>query len=249
LSASTTTSAIASAWQLTHSVGQLRCGAWAAKVNVDQPALGLHELSLNGELLAGQLLGVTVAEENAPPTELAIAGIDKFVRGGDLVANYPQCETQPFTLHNYWRIAAASEKLVVIDAIVSLQTTLLECYPKTILTTELPAKDAMIVSPNETAERRIESTLEGDEPVGILLRGVHPAWSYVEITHPSDMGTWRIDLGTRTRMQRELGGEFQEKGVIRRLRVRGAFVAANNDRELARQIISDFVIAQPPLTA
>jgi hypothetical protein len=249
LSASTTTSAIASAWQLTHSIGQLRCGALAARVNVEQPALGLHELSLNGERIAGQLLGVTVAEENTPPTELATAGIDKFVRGGDLVANYPQCETQPFTLHNYWRIAAASEKLVVIDAIVSLQTTLLECYPKTILTTELPAKESLLVSPSEAAERRIESTLEGDEPVGILLRGVHPAWSYVEITHPTDMGTWRIASNATTRMQRELGGEFQEKGVIRRLRVRGAFIADDNDLEIAAQLVKDFAASPPPLTA
>jgi hypothetical protein len=249
LSASTTTSAIASAWQLVHSLGQLRCGALAARVDVEQPAIGLHELSLNGVPIDGRLLGVTVAEEGAPPTELATAGIDKFVRDGDLVANYPQCETQPFTLHNYWRIAAASEKLVVIDAIVSLQTTLLECYPKTILTTELPAKEALLVSPTETAERRIKSTLEGGEPVGILLRGVHPAWSYVEITHPTDLGTWRIASNATTRMQRELGGEFQEKGVIRRLRVRGAFVAAVNDRELARRAISDFIASEPPLTA
>jgi hypothetical protein len=244
-----TANLILNAWQLTQSLGQLNCGALAARVNVERPSLGLHELSLNGKPIAGQLLGVTVAEEGAPPKELAIAGIDCFVRGGDLVANYPQCETQPFTLHNYWRIAEVSDKLVVIDAIVSLQTTLLECYPKTILTTALPAEHSLVLSTEETAEQSVSSIFESDELVGILLRGIHPEWSYVEITHPTDLGTWRIEKNGTTRMQRELGGEFQEKGVIRRLRVRGAFVAANNDRELARQIMSDFVVAPPPLTA
>jgi hypothetical protein len=240
---------ILSAWQLVQSLGQLRCGALTARVDVEQPSLGLHELSLNGAPVAGQLLGVTVAEENAPPTELAIAGIDKFVRGGDLVANYPQCETQPFTLHNYWRIAEASDKLIVIDAIVSLQTTLLECYPKTILTTELPARSAVIISPSDNDERSIDAAMESDEAVGILIRGVHPAWSYVEIAHPTDLGTWRIEKNSTARIQRELGGEFQEKGVIRRLRVRGAFLPRKNDAQTARQIFAEFAESEPPLTA
>lgn len=243
------TSSILSAWQLTQSLGQLNCGALAARVNVEQPSLGLHELSLNGAPITGQLLGVTVAEEGAPPTELAIAGIDTFVRGGDLVANYPQCETQPFTLHNYWRIAEASDKLIVIDAIVSLQTTLLECYPKTILTTELQAEDSLVLSPDEVADQSANSILESDESVGVLLRGIHPEWSYVEITHPTDLGTWRMQKNGTTRMQRELGGEFQEKGVIRRLRVRGAFVARENDVQIARKILVEFAKSEPPLTA
>lgn len=241
------TSSILSAWQLTQSFGRLNCGSLSARVDVEQPSLGLHELRLSGKPIVGQLLGVTVAEQGAPPTELAIAGIDQFVRGGDLVANYPQCETQPFTLHNYWRIAEASDKLIVIDAIVSLQTTLLECYPKTILTTELPASEALMISAD--AEQLVSSNLEGDEAVGVLLRGIHPKWSYVEITHPTDLGTWRIEKKGTTRMQRELGGEFQEKGVIRRLRVRGAFLTREDDVQSARKILAEFAESEPLLTA
>jgi hypothetical protein len=236
-------------WQLGGDKALLNAEGLQAIVDISSPSLGLHGLSLNGEPIAGQLLGVTVAEEGAPPTELAIAGIDGFIRGSDLVANYPQCETQPFTLHNYWRIAEVSDKLVVIDAIVSLQTTLLECYPKTILTTALPAENSLVLSTDETAEQSVSSIFESDELVGILLRGIHPEWSYVEITHPTDLGTWRIEKNGTTRMQRELGGEFQEKGVIRRLRVRGAFVAAANDAEFARRVIKEFVASSPPLTA
>jgi hypothetical protein len=241
-------------WQLGGDKALLNAEGLQASVDISIPSLGLHELSLNGKPIAGQLLGVTVAEEGAPPTELAISGIDCFVRGGDLVANYPQCETQPFTLHNYWRIAEASDKLIVIDAIVSLQTTLLECYPKTILTTELPAEHSLVlstdlVSPDKVAEQSASSIFESDELVGILLRGIHPEWSYVEITHPTDLGTWRIEKNGNTRMRRELGGEFQEKGVIRRLRVRGAFVSRENDEQIARQILAEFAASEPPLTA
>jgi hypothetical protein len=244
-----TSTATTSPWQLAESDARLQIGPLLANVDLLQPASGLHQLSWQNVSFAGKLLGVTVAEESATPTNLATAGIDKFVRGGDLVANYPQCESQPFTLHIYWRVATADSRLVILDAIVSLQTSLLECFPKAILTTELAATEAWVVPGDGSSARRLEQHEESTKPAGVLLRGVSNGESYLEVTHPDDLGEWRVANSATTKIERELGGEFQEKGVIRRLRVRGAFLSAENDLDVAAQIIQDFAASPPPLTA
>ncbi len=244
-----TSSATTSPWQLAESDARLQVGSFLANVDLLQSANGLHQLSWQSMPFAGKLLGVTVAEESTTPTNLATEGIDKFVRGGDLIANYPQCETQPFTLHIYWRLAKAESQLVIIDAIVSLQTSLLECFPKAILTTELAASETWIVPEDGSNARKLDQRLESSESAGILLRDVTEGQSYLEVTHSDDLGKWRVAPSGTTTIQRELGGEFQEKGVIRRLRVRGAFLSAENDLEVATQIIQDFAASPPPLTA
>ena len=244
-----TSTATTSPWQLAESDARLQVGSLHANVDLLQPANGLHQLSRQNSSFAGKLLGVTVAEESATPTNLATVGIDKFVRGGDLIANYPQCESQPFTLHIYWRVATADSRLIILDAIVSLQTSLLECFPKAILTTELPASEAWIVPSDGSSPTKLAQQLNSSAPSGVLLRGAENGWSYLEVTHPDDLGEWRVTNSTTAKIERELGGEFQEKGVIRRLRVRGAFIADDNDLEIATQLIKDFAASRPPLTA
>lgn len=244
-----TSTATTSPWQLAESDARLQIGPLLANVDLLQPASGLHQLSWQNSSFAGNLLGVSVAEASGAPTNLSTDGIDKFVRGGDLVANYPQCESQPFTLHIYWRKTKADSQLVILDAIVSLQTSLLECFPKAILTTELPASEAWIV-PGDGSPEKLEQQMESSEHAGILLRGVGIAGSYFEVTHPDDLGEWRVATSAATtKIERGLGGEFQEKGVIRRLRVRGALLDAENDLEVSAQIIQDFAASPPPLTA
>jgi hypothetical protein len=240
---------ITSPWQLFDSSAHLQTSLLQANVNLLQPALGLHGLSWNEISLPGNLLGVTVAEEATNARSLSTTGLDDFVRGVDLVANYPQTETQHFTLHIYWRVPKAEANLVIVDAILSLQTSLLECFPKAILTTELPASDAWLVSGDGSPPMPLLERFESVEAAGVLLRGVNRAWSYFEMTHPDDLGSWRIEAGASTKMQRELGGEFQEKGVIRRLRTRGAFLSCENDLEVAARLREEFAASPPPLTA
>ncbi len=179
--------------------------------------------------------------------------MDRFVRGVDLVANYPQTETQRFTLHVYWRVIAAEASLVILDSIVSLQTSLLECFPKVILTTKLPARKALLIAGDGSPPTSIHERLEGHETAGVLLRDADQAWSYLEMTHPADLGRWRVEPGDSISIHRELGGEFQEKGVIRRLRTRGAFFPCSHDLEsdleMAVRLLGEFAASSPPLTA
>ena len=236
-------------WQLVDSRAQLQAGAFDAQIDLLHPAFGVSSLAWNNTALSGNLLGVTVAEQATTPTTLSTIGLDKFVRGDDLVAIYPQTAAQPFTLHIYWRVTTADIRLVIVDAIVSLQTSLLECFPKAMLTTNLSATEVWQVPTEGTSASQIEGCLESNEFVGVLLRGANRGCSYLEVTHPDDLGSWQVDPTVSVMIRRELGGEFQEKGVIRRWRVRGAFFPRENDLEIAARLIKEFADSPPPLTA
>jgi hypothetical protein len=236
-------------WHLTHSNARLDADSLQATVDLLNPALGMHELTWDAAPLGGNVLGVTVAEESTPPTPLSTEGIDRYVRGNDLVANYPQSQSQRFTLQAYWRIATRAINLVVVDAIVSLQTSLLECFPKAVLTTKLPYGEALVITRENAQALTIEDRLASDEPAGVLVRCDGQPWTYFEMTHPADLGCWQVTRSGGVQLERDLGGEFQEKGVIRRLRVRGAFVARENDEQTARTILAEFADSEPPLTA
>jgi hypothetical protein len=233
-------------WQLTHSNARLKVGSLKASVDLLNPSLGIHELKWNTAPIVGNLLGVAVAEESAPPSSLSTAGLDLYIRGNDLVGNYPQSQAQRFTLQIYWRIARSTTNILVIDTIVSLQTSLLECFPKALLTTQLPMGEMLAISRDDSLT--IKERISSDEPAGILVRCNDESWSYFEMTHPTDLGCWRGVRNDGLRLERELGGEFQEKGVIRRLRVRGAFLAREHDEQVARQILTEFAESEPPLT-
>lgn len=233
-------------WQLTQSTARLKAEPLAASVDLFNPSLGLHELKWNLVPLAGNLLGVTIADESAPALSLATKGLDGYVRGNDLVANYPQNEWQRFTLQVYWRIVAREADLLVVDTIVSLQTSLLECFPKALLTTRLPGGEVLAISRNDSLT--IGEQISSDEPAGALVRCDGQPWSYFEMTHPTDLGCWNAARNDGIQLGHELGGEFQEKGVIRRLRVRGAFLPRKNDEQAARRLLVEFAEAEPPLT-
>lgn len=236
-------------WQLADSRAHLHAGTLQGQVEFLNPALGINSLAWNNTALSGNLFGVTVAQEAAEPSNLSTVGLDKFVRGDDLVANFPQTAAQPFSLHIYWRVTTAGSQLVIVDVIVSLQTSLLECFPKVMLTTNLPATEAWQVPGGGSPASQIDARLESHKFAGVLLRGANHTWSYLEVTYPDDLGSWQVDCAGSIMIRRELGGEFHEKGVIRRWRVRGAFLLSENDLETATRLIDEFAASPPPLTA
>ena len=236
-------------WQIKQSTSSLAAGPLRASVELMDPTQGMHRLSWQESSLPGQILGVAVGQRTSQPTQPVTARTDHFVRGDDLVANFLECDRQPFTLQIYWRLASYATDAVVIDAIVSLQTSLLECYPQALLTTALKAEQILVVSETLMPPRPIEAPLTSDEPAAVLIRSSGTLPSYCEMTHQGDLGHWRVSQGEQVILERELGGEFQEKGVIRRLRVRGAFLSREHDVEITQQLLAEFSDSPPPLTA
>jgi hypothetical protein len=192
-------------------------------------------LRWNNRALDCQLLKVGVGS-GATSTSAVQAStwqlVDAYVRGCDLVATYREPLGQPFNLQLYWRVLQSqAEPQLAIELIASVQTPLWEAYPWVSVTSVLP-NAAVTTSEDEL----IFTTPEGP--------------SYIELTYPSDFVLSAAESHSRsTSPHWQFGPQFMEKGVIRRLRLRGAIASRENISLCGREVRAAFFAAHPPLTA
>ncbi|NOY30019.1 MAG: hypothetical protein GXP28_07510 [Planctomycetes bacterium] len=212
-------------WQLTANTADLRSPQLCGEVDLRNPFRGLHALNYCATPLEGSVLGLGMVGETA-----SVEGA--FVRGDDLVAAYRAGDDCPFSLQVYWTVSPRENGVVVIDVLLSLETPLLESFPKVFIKSELSG--AEVWQPDEGRDY-------------LVLRSLDKNWSYAEMAHPTDLGDWQID--EKGAVLRTLGGAFLEKGVIRRLRLRGAFLPRDKDLQLAAECLAELAAEAPPLTA
>jgi hypothetical protein len=230
------------AWRLDARFANLSCGPLAAGVDLFTPCLGLTGLRWCERPLAGwQILGVEIESLDG-----LAAGtlVEKYVRGGDLVATYEPTPARPFGVQIYWRAALSQldgQALPVVTLQVSVQTKLPDCQPALTTAGLLPECESVELG---------DALARANAPVRRLFRPSKCNVSYAqsvdheglernEFTTFSD-GTWR--LATR------LFGGAMEKGVILRTSVRGVFLPRNDDELLAALAFEDFAKQPPPLT-
>ena len=235
----TATNHCSDVWQLDDTSAALCCPGFSAQVDLLDPRAGLSGITRNDLPIDGAVLGV------APGNDTAIAECDihdAYVRGNDLVVTYSETEQRPFSLQVYWRATAAEQGVTELDMILSLQTELLESFPGVAVETVLPA--------GKHAELTVDASEQSRALAGILFRAAEANYSYAEITHPEDRGELTHERGedSMLHLRRQLGGHFLEKGVIRRLRVRGVFLPRENDQQTAAKYLAGLITAEPPLT-
>ncbi|NOZ39897.1 MAG: hypothetical protein GXP24_06685 [Planctomycetes bacterium] len=238
-------------WRLDATKATLHAPQLAAGIDLLNPCGGLGQLLFGNEPIKGFALGVN------PGTTAALSKhdlSDVYVRGSDLVATYAETNERPFSLQVYWRATIGVQGALLLDTILSLQTDLLESFPGLAVETELPAATAWLLPKEEAVatEVAIPCNLPGGQTDSLLLRPSQGNWSYAEMTHPEDRGESQIKRcegdSLLVQVQRQLGGGFLEKGVIRCLRVRGVFLPRENDLELATKCLASLVTKEPPLT-
>ncbi len=237
-------------WQLQASNARLQIRQFAASVDLSCPSLGLQQLDYAGTRVAGQLLGVSARGASSSNAKRVS---DFFARGEDLVATYPEAEDRSYSLEVYWRVISR-EAMTVVDLLLSLETSLLESFPSVSTQSLLTADEAWLVSCDGKSAAEITDFTAGvlsQESLCVVLRPEGAAWSYVEMPHPDDQGKVNVCCPSKGEIaiQRDLAGAFLEKGVIRRLRVRGAFVPRARDLQLAGQLLNELAAGAPPLTA
>lgn len=215
----------ADVWNFAHSSARLALAQLTGEVTIANPALGLGNLTWNGAPVAGHVLGASACTTTTRQ--------DAYARASDLVAVYAETEPETFSWQVYWRAAAPESGVVLVDVILSYQTPLLESFPRVATHTVLPAGEV--------------ENLSGECDC-VILRPTDCDWSYAEMTHPKDRGTLQTLAAGEVQLVRELGGQFLEKGVIRRLRLRGAFLPRNNDRALTQRFGEQLAAETPPLT-
>jgi hypothetical protein len=233
-------------WQISTSSAQLRAASLRGEVSLDDPSVGVGKLFWNDAPLQGSILGISAGQSKAQQ--------DAFVRGTDLVAEYTAAQPPAFDWQVYWRVTQCAATVVVVDAILSFQTALLESFPRVTTRSQLAADEVYLVDPDGQSSQIDPQQLAaepGDDRHCVVLRSTTGGWSYAEMTHPDDGGDWQLahsEPGPTT-IGRTLGGSFLEKGVIRRLRLRGAFLPAEDDLQQAAKLFSELSTATPPLTA
>lgn len=249
-------------WQLHQHDAQFRWGSLAARIDLSAPARGLQDVKRSGRLVPGAgLLGVEIPASGAA----AAAGMDAYVRGIDLVATYAAAAERPFRTQLYWRAwTSGVPGATVVELVASVQTALLDSYPRLFTTSRLAAAEVLRLM--DPARQRFavctpagtgSLALRPHEGCGcLLLRSGGDAGSYAEMVHPVDFGHSEVARETRAgsptgpwcSLRHQLFAASLEKGVILRARVLAAWVDRSGDEEAVATLYREFAASEPPLT-
>lgn len=232
-------------WLTTGNVAKLQCGSWQWTFNLAEPHAGLQaEHAERGRV--AQLLEVRPTPRHACEIE------DSFARGSDLMVRYGQSESDQFAFQLDFRNVPENELgpfACGLDVWLSVQTQLLDSHPT--LEVRSHAGQAQWSAVDEEGR-----PLAGQSPSALLCE--HAAASIVLFVHPSDRpqaelitesdsGTASGQLGRACCLR--LFGNFMEKGVIRRGRLRCLLSETPIDRVALAAAYNMFASSPLPLTA
>lgn len=248
-------------WELAAGRATFRAGSLTGMVDVGHTNLGIYDLRCGDVKIDGLVLGVTA--ENLEKDRVR-SGLEAVVRGDDLIVQSRESSEPPFSWQVSWRASTAPQEVVLLDMIVSVQTQHLESFPRLSICSELPGGkiwsvgsdgNAMQLRDDQQMVDSVNSTEVTDECAGcVVLQMADCDWSYAEMNRPGvGQGgdeSWKINCSDRGRylIRRPLGGDFLEKGVLRRWQVRGAFLPRQNDLALAAASLRQLSAEQPPLS-
>ena len=243
--------ALNNVWQLNDSQATLHSQYLSGSYLPFDSTKGLFDIRVGVSSFPGNVLGLAFDERDQGGNEGRA-----LVRGNDIITNYAQHDEQTFACRLNLRLLQQSEEAIYLELIIYLQTNLLESFPQLTLCSQVTGDDAYCLQYDREAlaiEPRALSDAEqrGVEQGGVLVRPAEFSWSYFETTHPEEVSHWDCIASAsenQCKIQRRLEGSFLEKGVIRILRVRGAFLNRANDIELARKCLESFAMEEPPLT-
>src|SRR5258706_13689282 len=174
-------------WKLDGTMGVWDVAGTTTRVDVAHPEKGFLCSASNGRFM--QLLPADATK----PLKLA----DAYVRGNDLVALYepqPPMQVQPQV---YWRARQdAGQVALGVEMIVSMQTSLLDSNPETVVATGMPT--GAIWGPAEGQEKDLE-LIEGSQfpltiaasegtqrPSLLVFQPRDTEYAYLEMVHPAD---------------------------------------------------------------
>jgi hypothetical protein len=201
--------------------------------------------------------GIFVHASAGPRTGPEPCEIDElYVRGNDFIGNYSVAGPHRIAQQVYWRASEdRASSSVAIELILSIRTELLDSKPELCVTSYFPG--AMLYHTCDLSEARVEkvqasATFERTSSAAhlFIFRSVSLGLMYAQMVHPSDFVSAKISFdGTQPLfLDATLFPERLEKGVIRRGRVGGWFLPAENDLQTAVELARRFVDEELPLT-
>jgi hypothetical protein len=222
-------------WRLHGNRAELTVGDFTAAIDVERPGRGLHDLTISGACHDWALLRIGVAAPAQPVSafDATWPASDVYVRGRDVVATYREPLGQPFNVQIYWRMIEGQAAVrLVLETIVSVQTPTWEAYPGVGVHSS-PSPGEVSVTEDDMHIFRSDAD-----------------WSYVELPYPGDftLADENLPDDSLREFRWRFGPQFMERGVIRRLRIRGAILHCDEMFSAVSELRSDFLAEQPPLT-
>ena len=248
-------------WQADNNRMRLRMDRFVALVDPCDPAKGVHDLLVDQQAIGhGQFLQIDLPFLSLPGTG---TNCDCYIRGGDLVATYPEQAPAGVRAQIYWRATShpVAAALAAIELVASVQTSRLDSCPTITTRSEMIARVAfqlvslergtfadLMAKPDHSA-----SSDAPDAPQCYLFRLSSTKYSYVEMVHPADAyqtswDGWLQGLDFRLQLSHRLFPDRLEKGVILRARVLGVVLDRDGDQDAAVQHYAAFLNEELPLT-
>jgi len=209
-------------WQLSGTEAQFSSARCRCTIDLSLSALGLKSMhaSWDDEPISLADCCLLQLETRGNPLE------DCYARGRDLFVSIGESDQAPFRMQIYWR-AIDDAECFGFEGIVSVQTS------------------HWHVSPELELNTRIEGECAAVDHRAALVSLPSAAVSYLEIAHSSNHQLTTVEGNC---VKHHLFGGHLEKGVIRRARVRGLFLAASQVPRLATSLQEQFERSPPPLT-
>jgi len=248
------------AWSLQGTIGVLNAGALAGRLDVARPHAGLHHAAFDYEREACLLFCTRRSfESSGADATWPLPVADSYVRGNDLVAAYRPTDDWPYSPQLYWQaktLQSVDGVLASLSHLVSVQTHLLDTYPKITVASQVPSSEVLYIALGEGGQADVEPADRATTitPTGstccVLRRLLAAPFSYVEIVSAADVRNIVFPAGAKGRMDAEwrVFADFLEKGVIRRARIHGALLPRENDIELAVECCRAMEHSPLPLT-
>ena len=248
-------------WKVERTKATLSTSEIEGSVDLASPESGLTVKNAFGKSLHD---GTILAFTHVPRVERFNS--DQYVRGGDLVATYQSDNSEKksgnelrLTDQVYWRHFSLEDpcRCHGTELVISLQTDRLDLQPRIQIRTQLVAHNASLVQlkDGQPEIETITNSLDFDPSgvIGILVRNQEDKWSYLQSLHFTDEHSCdriqvRVDEN-HVEISVLLLVDHLEKGVIRRARLRGAFLNTIDVKSDAlSHWFAEFAESELPLT-
>ena len=241
-------------WKLDGTDGTLEIGGGVTRVNVAHPQQGFLSSASNGRFM--QLL------PTESPGAKSLKLVEVYVRGNDLVALYEPLAPHQVQPSVYWRARWDEARAAVgVEMIVSMQTSLLDSNPETVVATGMPIGD--VWGPADEAASSLQKleynqfpltlhVADGSRPPSLVIYQPRDTpFAYVEMVHPADFVATQVELNKwgESWATTRLFSERLEKGVIRRARLAGWHISRKSDvQDISWALYRQFAAEPLPLT-
>jgi hypothetical protein len=240
-------------WRDLGAAASLTCGPLDGRVEIDGLGTRFTILKWRGSPASSH----SVLSTSGPTTELsAVQFSDHYIRGSDLVLSIARRPPFQFDPKIYWRaVPHAQLGAAQIELVLSVQTDLLDSQPQWKVSSQ--AAETQVLHAASLSSDRFQPLPSQQQPFTFdhqqssehlfLFRSSRTGISYAEMIHPSDFVRATL-ITDGCLLESTLFPERLEKGVIRRGRICGWFIPAENDLQTAVELAQQFVNEPLPLT-